>query len=130
MARVHRQRRQHRKNFLPKIFPRPGRAFGVQFRNVANPDSVFFQLRKQFLVPKLVLGCDQLVGQALDLVERLGRTQSIRTNVAGFALDLLLDASDANFKKLVQVRTENGKETSPARSTAESGPALLPGRGD
>ena len=43
-------------------------------------------------------------------MERLSRAQSVRTDLAGLAFDLLFDASDPNLKKLVQVRTENRKK--------------------
>ena len=106
MARVHRQRREHRENFLLKITPRPGGAFRVELRDVMDSDVVFRQERRDLVVPKRVLRRHQLVHLALDGVERFGRAQSVRPDVARLALDLLLDAGDADLEKLIEVRAE------------------------
>jgi len=74
MTRVHRQRRQHWENFFLEILPSPGRAPRTKFRNFAYPNPIFVELWKQLLVKKVVLGRDQLMGEALNLVERFGRT--------------------------------------------------------
>src|SRR5260370_5731607 len=110
---IHRERRQYRKNFLLKVFARPGGAFRAQLRNIANANPVFCQLRKQFLVPKLVLVCDQLVGAALDLIKRLGRTQAVRCDIACLAFDLLFDAGNADLEEFVEVRTEDATNLHP-----------------
>src|SRR5206468_10141525 len=75
--------------------------------------SVFGELGKQLLIPKFVLGRDQLMGNPLNLIKRFGRTQSIRSNIARFAFDLLFDTGDADLEKFVQVRTENAKKLYP-----------------
>ena len=53
------------------------------------------------------------MGEPLNLIERFGRTQAIRGNIAGFAFDLLFDTGDADLEKFVQVRTENAKKFHP-----------------
>ncbi len=50
------------------------------------------------------------MGEPLNLIERFGRTQAIRGNIAGFAFDLLFDTGDADLEKFVQVRAENAKK--------------------
>src|SRR6266404_9245022 len=110
MTRVHRERRQHRKDFFLKIFAGPGGAFGRQFGDVAYPNAVVGQLRKNFLVEKIVFRGDQLVRDALNLIEGLGWAQTIRGDIARLAFDLLLDAGDADLEELVQVRAENGEK--------------------
>src|SRR5437899_5928091 len=53
------------------------------------------------------------MGNPLNLIKRFGRTQSIRSNIARFAFDLLFDTGDADLEKFVQVRTENAKKLYP-----------------
>ena len=55
MARIDRQRREHRENFLPEITLRPGGAFRIELRDVVHPDAVLRQRRRQVVVPKRVL---------------------------------------------------------------------------
>ena len=47
---------------------------------------------------------------ALDGVESLGGAETVRTHVAGFAFDLLLDSRDANLEKFIEIRAEDGEE--------------------
>src|SRR5207245_8796148 len=107
MTGINRQRREHRKNFLLKITMRPGRAFRTQLRDFADPNSIFGKLWEQFVVPKGILGCDHLAHDSPDTVKYLGRAQAVRAHVARFALDLLLDSSNANLEKFVQSLAEN-----------------------
>ena len=67
---------------------------------------VLRQSGRQFVVPKRVFGRDHLVRGALNGVERLRRAQAVRAHIARLALDLLLDARDANLEKLVEVRAD------------------------
>src|SRR5436305_12664885 len=110
VAGIDRQRREHRKNFLLKIAMRPGCAFRTKLSHLGDPDAVFSQLREQLLVPECILRRHQLAHYALDVVEGVGWAQSVRGEIARFALDLLLDSSDPNLEELIQVRTENRKE--------------------
>ena len=110
MAGVDSEGRQHRKDFFLKITMRPGRAFGVQLRYFADANSILGKLREQFIVPKRILGRDQLAHDSPDAVECFGRTQSIGTDVARLALDLLFDSGDTNLEEFVQVRAENGEK--------------------
>src|SRR6202022_4297608 len=50
---------------------------------------------------------------ALNIIKRLGRAQSVRADFARLALDLLLNAGDANLEKFVQVRAENVEKLDP-----------------
>ena len=68
-----------------------------------HADAVLGEGGRKVVFPKRVFGRDHFVRGALDGVERLGRTQAVRAHVARLALDLLFDARDANFEKLVQV---------------------------
>ena len=61
----------------------------------------------ELVVPKSVLRRDHLMHGALDGVKGLGRRHSVRADIARFALDLLLDAGDANLEKLVEVRADD-----------------------
>ena len=110
MAGVDSEGRQHRKDFFLKITMRPGRAFGVQLRYFADANSILGKLREQFIVPKRILGRDQLAYDSPDAVECFGRTQSIGADVARLALDLLFDSGDTNLEEFVQVRAENGEK--------------------
>src|SRR5450755_155837 len=85
MARVDRERRQHRKNFLLKIAASPGRTFRAELRNVANPDSILGQLWEQFIFPERVLRGHQFTDDALNAVEGFSWTQSVRPNIARLA---------------------------------------------
>src|SRR5580700_3015472 len=113
MARIDRERRQHRKNLFLKIAASPGRAFRAELRHVANPDSILGQFREQLLIPERILRGHQFTDDALNIVENFGWTQSVRPNIARLALDLLLDAGDANLEKLIQVRAEDGEKFYP-----------------
>src|SRR5207244_8860174 len=53
------------------------------------------------------------MGNPLNLIKRFGRTQSIRSNIARFAFDLLFNPSDADLEELVQVRAEDAKKLHP-----------------
>ncbi len=75
-----------------------------------DADAVLGEGGRQVVLPKRVFGRDHLMRDALNGVERLGRTQPVRAHVARLALDLLLDPRDANFEKLVQVRADNREE--------------------
>ena len=78
--------------------------------DVVHADAVLGESGRNVVFPKRVFGRDHFVRGALDGVECLSRAQAVRADVARLALDLLFDARDANFEKLVQVRTENGQE--------------------
>ena len=110
MAGIHSQRGEHWKDFLLKITTRPRRPFRRQFRDLAHANAVLCQLGHQFVLPQRVLRRHEFAHHALDTVKCLGCTQTVRPHVAGLALYLLLDPGDANLKKLIQVRAENGKE--------------------
>ena len=53
------------------------------------------------------------MGDVLNLIKRLGRTQSVRRHVARLALDLLFNAGNTDLKKLIQIRTDDTKELHP-----------------
>src|SRR6266436_10173050 len=53
------------------------------------------------------------MGNPLNLINRFGRTQSIRSNIGRFAFDLLFNPSDADLEELVQVRAEDAKKLHP-----------------
>src|ERR1041384_4916992 len=53
------------------------------------------------------------MNSALDRVECFRWTHPVRPNIAGLALNLLLDASDPNLKKFVEIRTEDGQKLNP-----------------
>src|SRR5438445_13167389 len=99
MAGVDSEGRQHRKDFFLKITMRPGRAFGVQLRHFADANSILGKLRKQFGVPKRVLSRDQLAHNSPDAVECLVGTQSVATDIARLALDLVFASSNANLER-------------------------------
>src|SRR5260370_16911247 len=113
MTGINSQRRQQWENFLVEIAMRPGSTFRAELTHLGDSDAVFGQLGKQFLVPECILRPDQLAHNALDAVESIGRTQSVRTKMACLAFDLLLDSSHPNFKELIQVRAKNRKELDP-----------------
>src|SRR6202171_5163501 len=107
---IDRQWCQHLEDFLLKVTTRPGGAFRAQLCHIANANAVLGQLRNKFVIPERVLGRDQLAHNALDAIECLGRTQAIGPNVARRALDLLLDAGDANLEEFVEVGAEDGQK--------------------
>ena len=113
MTRVDRERREHRENFLLEKTSRPGRALRVQLRDFVDADAVLREQRHQFVTPERVLSRDHLVRGSLDRVEGVGRRQSIRSDVTRFALDLLLDAGDADLEKLIEIRADDGEELDP-----------------
>ncbi len=113
MTRVDRQRGEHRKNFLLKITPRPGRALRAQFTDVAKVDIVLAQERLDLFVPKRILLRHHLVHDALDGFENLGRAHPVRSDIARLARDLLLDAGDANLEKLVEIRAHDPEKLDP-----------------
>src|ERR1700674_2050256 len=53
------------------------------------------------------------MGQTLNLIKRLSRTQAIRPNIARFAFDLLFDTGDTDLEELVEVRAEDAKKLYP-----------------
>ena len=110
MTGIHCQWREHWKNFLQKITVRPRRAFYRQFRDLAHKNPVFRQLRQQFIFPKRILRRHQFAHRFLDAIENFGGAQSVRTDAARLALNLLFDPCDANLKKLVQIRTDDGEK--------------------
>ena len=83
----------------------------------------------EFVAPKCILRRDQFVRGALDGVESFRRAQAVRTDIARFAFDLLLDAGDADLEKLVEIRAEDGEEFDPLDQRLRRDPALLRGRG-
>ena len=113
MTGINRQWRQQGENFLLEIAMRPGGTFRAELTHLGDSDAVFGQLGKQFLVPECILRRDQLAHNALDAIESIGRTQSVRTKVARLTFNLLLDSSDPNLKEFIQVRTEDRKELDP-----------------
>src|SRR5436309_14647406 len=44
------------------------------------------------------------------MTECVGRTQTVRPDIARFAFNLLLNPSYTNLEKLIQVRADNGEE--------------------
>ena len=66
------------------------------------------ELRKDFFVEQAVLSRNELMRDPLNLIEDFRRTQPIRSDIAGLTFDLLFDAGDPDFEKLVEVRAENG----------------------
>ena len=113
MTGIDRQRREHRKDFLLEVTPRPGGTFRVQLRDVVDADAVLRQERHQLIAPECVLRRDQLMHGALDGVEGVRRRQPVRADIARFAFDLLLDPGDADFEKLVEIRADDGEEFDP-----------------
>ena len=110
MAGIDREWREHRENFFLEITLGPCRALGAQLRDFVKPDTVLGQGRHQFLVPEFVLRRDQLVRDALDRVECLRWRHPVWADIARFALDLLLDARNANLEELIKVRAEDRHE--------------------
>ena len=113
MARIDRERREHRKNFLLKIAARPGGALRVQLIHVMDEDIVLAQERLDLLVPERVLLRHHLMHDALDRFKGRGRAHPIGSDVARLARDLLLDAGDANLEKLIEVRADDPEELDP-----------------
>ena len=103
MAGIDRQWRQHGENFLLEIAVRPSGAPRAEVGHLGDSDTVFSQLGKQFFVPECILRRDQFAHNALDAVESIGGTKSVRTKMACLTFDLLLDSSDPNLKELIQV---------------------------
>src|SRR5438876_12292611 len=90
MTGIHCQWRAHWKNFLQKITVRRLRALYRQFRDLAHKNPVFRQLRQQFILPKRILRRHQFAHRFLDAIENFGGAQSVRTDAARLALNLLL----------------------------------------
>jgi hypothetical protein len=97
MARVHRQRREHRENFLLKITPCPGCALRAQFPDMVQVDVVLPQERLDLLVPERVLLRHHLMDHALDGFKDFRWAHPVGAHVARFARDLLLNSGDTNF---------------------------------
>ena len=73
MTGIHRQRREHWKDFLLKIAMRPRRAFRRQFGDFAHVNPILRQLRQQFIIPERILRRHELADCFLDAIERLRR---------------------------------------------------------
>src|SRR5437764_7577530 len=113
MTRIDCERREHGEYFFLKKSASPRCSFRVQLTYIVNPNVVLCQSGRDFGIPQRVLGRDQLARSSLYRVERFGRTQSIRADVAGFAFNLLLDAGNADLEELIQIRAENAEELYP-----------------
>ena len=113
MAGINRQRREHWKNFFLEITLCPSRALSGQLRDIVQPNAVFHQRRHQFVVPKIVLGGDELMYQSLNGVERFRGRHAVRSDFARLTLNLLFDAGDANLEKFVEIVAEDGHELDP-----------------
>src|SRR5436190_13698130 len=107
MTGIHSQWREHWKNFLQKITVRPRCTFRRQFRDFAHKNPILRQLRQQFIVPERILRRHEFAHCFLDSIKHLRGAQSIGTDAARFALDLLFDPGDANLEELVQIRTND-----------------------
>ncbi len=107
MTGIHCERRQQREDFLAKIALGPGGSLCIQVGHVVHPNAILRQGGGKIVVPKRIFGRDHFVRDPLDGIENLSRAQAVGADVAGLALDLLLNAGDPNLEKLVQVRTEN-----------------------
>ena len=94
---------KHRKDLLLKIAMRPCRPFRRQFRHLVHVNPVLPKLGQQFIFPQGALRRHELTYDPLNAVECLGGAQTIRPHITCFALDLLLDPSDTNLKKLIKV---------------------------
>ena len=65
---------------------------------------------KEFVVPELVLVADHLDHVLPDGLEGLARAHAVGAGVVGLVLDLLLDASDADFEKFVEVGGDDAEK--------------------
>src|SRR5437879_6480082 len=107
MTGVHSQRREHWNNFFQKITVRPRCAFCRQIGDLAHKNPILRQLRQQFICPEGILSRHEFAHRILDAVKHLRWAQSVRTDAACFALDLLFDPCDSNLKELVQIRAND-----------------------
>src|SRR4051812_2709097 len=98
MTRIHRERREHRENFIAEVTPGPGRAPGVELGDVVHANVVPRERGQDLVSPERALRRDELMRGALDCVEGVSRREAVRADVARFARDLLLDACDADLE--------------------------------
>ena len=101
------------KNLLLKIAPRPGGAFRTQFADVVQADVILPQERLDLLVPERILLRHHLVRYALNGVENFRRAHPVGPDVARLALDLLLDAGDANLEEFIEIRAHDPEKFDP-----------------
>ncbi len=110
MARIDGQRREDGVDLVAKEIPGPRCVMAGEICDIPDEDVVFREGGEDFLVPKPVNCLGHLVDELLDGVEDLGRGHAVGPDVRGAAVDLLLDAGDANLEELVEVRRENREE--------------------
>ena len=74
-----------------------------------HANAILGQKRCEIVAPERVLGSDQFVRGALNGIERFRGAHAVGADVTRLAFDLLFDAGDANFEKLVEVRAKDGE---------------------
>ena len=113
MRRVDRQRRQHRVDLRAVIIFHPDQVRLLQLLQLQQADAVGRQGRRQFVPPAGILLLHHPPHPLDDGAEGFGTGQTVHRALHRLALDLLLQAGDADLEELIQVRADDAKELHP-----------------
>ena len=103
MRRVNRQRRQHRTHLAAVKFLKPGQVGGFQLLDFKDADFVPGEGGFELVAPAGEFIRYHLAYPARDALKNFLRRQPVHGAFAVAALNLLFQARDAHFKKLVKI---------------------------
>ena len=113
MRRIEPDRREDGQDLAEKVVANP---LALRRRPVGaarEMNALGSELRQQHFVQQTILLCDERVRLHGDVGEDLLWPPPIRTGLWDVELDLLLEACNPDFEKLVQIRRDDGQESEP-----------------
>ena len=101
---------QHRQDIAVEITLNPARDRGLPSVAAQHVDALAFQFRRDNVIQHGILGLHQFMGKPADLFQGFHRAEVVGPGLHGTVLHLLLDAGDADLKKLIQVGAGDAEE--------------------
>ena len=104
------QRGEYGENLLVEVVLDPGEFVAVELGGGFKDDALAGEGGVEKIAPAVVLILDEGGNDGVDTAQLFARTKPVEGSFAHRALDLLDEAGDADFEKLVEVGGDNGKE--------------------
>src|SRR5262249_14205535 len=100
-------------NLLLEIGAHPRELGRREFPGGLEDDALARERRDKLLMPAAVLILDQRRDDEMNAAQLLARTESVEARLVHAGIDRLDQAGDADLKKLVEIRADDGEELHP-----------------